>query len=106
MAKSTDEKPADLIRRLGTNHDGEIVATVHALKRVLKAAGRDLHKLADGVAKNGSGLSETEMRKLYDAGFEAGLQEGESRHEVATTFRNVDSAAWHDMARSCPGSMR
>jgi hypothetical protein len=29
---------------------------------------------------------------------EVGRRESESRHDVATSFRNVDSAAWHDMA--------
>jgi hypothetical protein len=35
-----------LIRRLGSNHDGERLATVHAIDRVLKTAGRDWHDLA------------------------------------------------------------
>jgi hypothetical protein len=35
-----------LIPRLGSNHDGEVVATVRAIERVLKSAGRDLHDLA------------------------------------------------------------
>jgi hypothetical protein len=35
-----------LIPRLASNHDGEVVATVRAIERVLKSAGRDLHDLA------------------------------------------------------------
>ena len=34
-----------LIPRLASNHDGEVVATVRAIQRVLKSAGRDLHDL-------------------------------------------------------------
>jgi hypothetical protein len=39
-----------LIRRLGSSHDGERLATEHAIERVLKTAGRDWHDLADAVA--------------------------------------------------------
>ena len=38
-----------LIRRLGSSHDGECLATVHAIERVLKTAGRDWHDLADCI---------------------------------------------------------
>ncbi len=39
-------KIAKLIPRLASNHDGEVVATVHAIRRVLEGAGLDLHVLA------------------------------------------------------------
>jgi hypothetical protein len=32
--------------RFASDHDGEVVATVRAIERVLKSAGRDLHDLA------------------------------------------------------------
>lgn len=38
-----------LIRRLGSDHPGEVTATVAALKRVLASADRDLHDLADAI---------------------------------------------------------
>ena len=37
---------AKLIPMLGTDRDGEIVGTVHAIRRTLKSAGCDLHDLA------------------------------------------------------------
>jgi hypothetical protein len=37
---------ADLIRRLATDFDGEVVATVRAIDRKLRAAGCDWHDLA------------------------------------------------------------
>jgi hypothetical protein len=40
-----------LIRRLGSNHPGEVVAMGEAIKRVLSSAGRDLHDLADAIAR-------------------------------------------------------
>jgi hypothetical protein len=41
-----NEKLANLVRRLGSDSDGEVVATVYAIRRVLKADGHDLHDLA------------------------------------------------------------
>ena len=35
-----------LIPRLASDHDGEVVATVRAIERTLKSAGRDWHDLA------------------------------------------------------------
>jgi hypothetical protein len=37
---------AKLIPRLASPHDGEIVATAHAIRRMLHTAGLDLHDLA------------------------------------------------------------
>jgi hypothetical protein len=98
VKKTVNQKLGDLIRRMSSPHEGEVIASALALRRTLVAAGRDFHEIADAV-ENGHGgkLSEAEMRKLYNAGFEAGLAEGESRH--ITTFRNVSSAGDYEMAQ-------
>ncbi len=41
---------AKLIPRLASDHDGEVVATVRAIRRVLEADGLDLHDLAARLA--------------------------------------------------------
>lgn len=41
-----------LIPRLATDHDGEVVATVRAIQRTLKAAGLDFHDLAGALTKS------------------------------------------------------
>jgi hypothetical protein len=46
----------NLIRRLGSDHDGEVLATVAAIRRTLSCAGRSLHDLADMVESNGAAL--------------------------------------------------
>jgi hypothetical protein len=51
-----------LIRRLGSNYDGERLATVQAIDRVLKTAGRDWHDLADAVTRPGD-----DWRAMRDA---------------------------------------
>jgi hypothetical protein len=51
-AKSADvntSKLAKLIRLLGSNRDGEVIAAARALQRTLEASGKDLHDLADAV---------------------------------------------------------
>jgi hypothetical protein len=37
---------ADLVRRLASEHDGEVIATARALQRTLKSSGHDLNDLA------------------------------------------------------------
>jgi hypothetical protein len=83
VKKTPEQLDADFIRRLASGFDGEIVATVHTWRRKLSSDGRDLHDVAN-IIEGGGKLTEAEMRKLYDAGYEAGLQEGESRHPVTT----------------------
>jgi len=51
-------KIAKLIPRLASDHDGEVVATVRAIRRTLESAGLDLHALAAGLG--GDGPSERE----------------------------------------------
>lgn len=43
---------AKLIPRLGSNHDGERLATVEAIKRTLGSAGCDWHDFAASVAQD------------------------------------------------------
>lgn len=43
------EKLAKLIPRLASTHDGEVVATVRAIERALKSAGKDWHDLAKAI---------------------------------------------------------
>ncbi len=104
MKKTIEEKLGDLIRRMGSSHEGEVVASALALRRTLAACGRDFHYIADLVENGGDGkLSEAEMKLIYDEGFntgyDAGLKEGESRH--VTTFRRVDSDGAYEMAQFC-----
>ena len=42
---------AKLIPRLATDHDGEALATVAAIRRTLESAGLDLHTLAEALGE-------------------------------------------------------
>ena len=68
------------------------------VERKLASDGRDLHDVVD-IIEGGGGLIEAAMRKLYDAGYEAGLAQGESRHPV--TMHNVDPDGWYEIAQYC-----
>ena len=101
--KSVDERLGDLVRRLMSDQDGEIVSTVLAIRRVMKTAGLDFHVLADRVQKpNGNGLSEAEMRRIFDEGVEVGLQKAEEERRRPNYFRDVgDAEYWHEIASYC-----
>ena len=91
LAAMNIEKIQKLIRLLSSSNDGEALAAVHALQRVLQEEGTDIHELAARI----EGLSQVEMKKLYDAGF----QEGKNAAAAATTadFSNV-GPSFYEMA--------
>jgi hypothetical protein len=73
-------KLANLIRRLGSDRDGEVVATARALIRTLEGAGSDLHELAERIENSGeSALTDAEMQKIFDAGAAAGRKQAKQK---------------------------
>jgi hypothetical protein len=68
-------KLANLIRRLSSNSDGEVVATARAIIRTLQGIGADIHDVADCIehASNGA-LAENEMQEIYSAGIKEGAR--------------------------------
>ena len=76
LARMNVEKIKKLIRLLSSPNDSEALAAVHALQRVLREDGTDIHELAARI----EGLSQAEMKRLYDAGF----QEGKNAAAAAT----------------------
>ena len=52
-----------VIRRLSSESEGEIIAAMHALLRLLESCGSDIHVLAACV-ENGGGLSEADKQKI------------------------------------------
>jgi len=68
-------KLANLIRRLSSNSDGEVVATAHALMRTLQSIGANIHDVADRIEHAGNGaLAENEMQEIYNAGIKEGAR--------------------------------
>jgi hypothetical protein len=96
-------KLATFIRLLSSDKEGEIVAAAHAIQRTLKAADTDIHTLAERIENsNGDGLSEADMKKLYNAGYSAGKRDVENQRYGSGDFHNIDGTPnWHEMARYC-----
>ena len=87
------------IRLLSSDSDGEVVAAARALDRTLKGAKLDIHVLADSIGRaNGGQLTESEMRKLYDAGYEAGVRTTEDKLRAAG-FHDIDDESNEDLAQ-------
>ena len=95
----------DIIRRLSSSSDGEVVATVHALRRMLESHGADLHALADHIERV-DGLSDADREKIRATverarleGYAEGVKAAESKHHGTGEFRNTDGKLeWSEVA--------
>jgi hypothetical protein len=72
-----------------------VIAAARALLRSLAADGEDIHALADAIG--GGKLSDTDMRSLYDAGFDDGKRAAEGDRLVQFD----DVTPWRTMAAEC-----
>jgi hypothetical protein len=90
------EKIEKLLRvALSSDKDGEVLAAARAITRTLSGAGSDIHELAARV----KGVSETDMRRIYDAG----VQEGKDTAATAAGFKSTEGPTWLEMAEYCAG---
>ena len=105
QTKTYEQKLADVIRRLASDQDGEVIASVGALKRMLASRNADLNDLASSVERLATGgLEEAEMNRLFDAGYEKGLADSRRKQaEVLTVYgqRLDGSWDWEAMALYC-----
>jgi hypothetical protein len=89
-----EEKIACTLRLLDSDQAGEIVAAVHALKRLLQALGTDFDGLARGFEKilNGGGkaITQAEMQKAISDAYAAGVQDAENKLHDGHDFQNAD----------------
>jgi hypothetical protein len=91
---------ADLVRRLSSPSDGEIVNTVHALQRALEANDLDIHAIAEPLeAPNGKHIPEEQMQKVWDAAYARGVQDTENRQHGSDDFIGTDGKpTWEAVA--------
>jgi hypothetical protein len=98
-----DQKLGTFIRLLASDRDGEVVAAARAIVRTLKADGNDIHSLAERVeGASGGKLTDAEMRRLYDRGYQDGVRAAENKFHCDDDFRDANATpTWHSMATWC-----
>jgi hypothetical protein len=91
---------ADIVRRLSSDCDGEIVAAALALQNMLKANGLDIHAIADPLeAPNGKHLPEDQKQRIWDAAYARGVQDTENRQHGIDDFIGTDGKpTWQAVA--------
>src|SRR5215467_8917479 len=97
----------DIIRRLVSDSQGEAVAALCAMARLLESHRLSFLDLADHI-ENGSGsLSDADKQKIRSAienartiGYAEGVQAAESKQHGTGAFRNTDGTPeWTEVAR-------
>lgn len=118
LPPDTRERLGKLIPRLGSDQDGEVVATVRAIERTLKSADRDLHALADLITGTRTGWAPPGARRAatpqsgqfnYANAYKETepLFEGPEHPEAQTrkfglAIYSADRIdPWHEVARHC-----
>ena len=73
------------IRRLSSDSEGEVIAAMYAILRMLQSYGGDVHVLAERV-ENGGGISKkyqdevrAQIKKAHEVGYEQGVRAAEAR---------------------------
>jgi hypothetical protein len=103
--KSFEVRIADLVRMLGSESEGEVLAAHGALKRLLKSQGVSFTDLGNGIEKLATGgLEEAHMQRLFDAGYARGLNDATRKQaeEQAVCGQRLDgSYDWEAIALYC-----
>src|SRR5215471_7881437 len=98
------------IRLLASNSQGEAVAALYAIARLLESHGYSFHTLADHVENaNGSGLSDADKQRIRSEienaraiGYAEGVKAAESKQHGTGAFRNTDGTLeWTEVALYC-----
>lgn len=105
MEKPFENRIADLVRRFGTDFEGEVVAVWAALRRLLASRNVTFTDLGDAVEKLATGgLEEAELKRVFDAGYAKGVEDAERKHAEAQTvfgLRSDGSTDWEAVALHC-----
>jgi hypothetical protein len=97
----------DIICRLASTNEGEIIATVLVLQRLLEAHGADIHVLVEHLENGGGGsLSDAvkekvraEIEQAFNDGYAEGVRAAGSKQHGTGAFRNTDGTLeWSEVA--------
>jgi hypothetical protein len=103
--KTFAAKVANLVRRLGSDYDGEVVATRNVLRQFLASRGLTFTDLANDLEKLATGgLEEDAMKRVFDGAYAKGFADAELRRvegEGAYGKRADGSPHWEAIALYC-----
>jgi hypothetical protein len=97
----------DIIRRLVSDSQGEALAALCAMARLLESHRLSFLDLADHIENGSGGLSDADKQKIRSAienartiGYAEGVKAAESKQHGTGTFRNTDGTPeWTEVAR-------
>ena len=102
--KTLEERIGDAIRLMASDKDGERLAAVYGLERVLKSAGTDFNGLAHGIEnfgkaeKKAAEMLAQERKRIWDTA----VQHTENRLHGADDFISADGKpTWQSVALYC-----
>jgi hypothetical protein len=103
--KSFEVRIADLVRLLGSDSEGEVLNAHGALKRLLASRSVGFTDLGNAIEKLATGgLADDQMRRVFDAGYQKGLEEAIRKQveaEGAFGLRPDGSPDWEGIALYC-----
>ena len=99
----------DIIRRLVSDSQGEAIAALCAMARLLENHRLSFLDLADHIENGSGGLSDADKQKIRSAienartiGYAEGVKAAESKQHGTGAFRNTDGALeWTEVALYC-----
>ena len=98
--KTLEQRIAAVVRLFASNSDGDKIAAVYALERVLRGAGTDFNGLAHGIENLGKStvVPDEIKKKIWDAA----VEHTENRLHGADEFRSTDGKpTWQSVALFC-----
>jgi hypothetical protein len=104
-SKTYEQRLAGLVRMLGSDSEGEVLATHGALRRHLASRGVSFTDLGDAIEKLATGgLEQAELERVFEAGRAKGLSEAgrQQAEELAVYGQRLDgSYDWLAIALFC-----
>ena len=104
-SKTYEQRLAGLVRMLGSDSEGEVLATHGALKRHLASRGVSFTDLGNAIEKLATGgLEQAELERVFEAGRAKGLSEAgrQQAEELAVYGQRLDgSYDWLAIALFC-----
>jgi hypothetical protein len=99
-------KLGNIVRRLGSNSEADLLTSIYAVQRLLESCGTDMHALAEHIEAANGALTDADKEKIrveieraYTDGYAEGVRAAESKQHGTGAFRNTDGTLeWTEVA--------